>query len=679
MAGLRDVLKWKGGIDPSLIDLHPSLANADRAKHIINSLRDKRYPDGTGFEAALKLLKQHQKLPPDEAYIRVIERHIIPGECEFLLVVCMFKSMSELLAHTSWLTIDTSFKRVWGWQEFEMEVWFPEHECSVVVAHAFTNSKSGEAHLILFERIFDVMKQDTGIEVRFRHIHGEGIDTVTADQHKGQTLGLGKFCQKLCCDRPGYCTYNHTCPLHELSPYEHLAHFYQLCFQHYSTKVHDLCGHVSENIHAAMMSLASAEPLTDLPETLDLIQRQGGKKGNDWLNDKLAAEGFALAGICRQRSLIPVKSWKAAPNTTNGNEQAHRDANRDGKNLINITTQTDIPVCDNCSTDFEQACRAIIKSSQVQKRAMKDTDKKLEATYLKLITLQRNTDRQVTALKRVMEEGKDEEGPRKQLKTAQEGMTHLLLTMKGLEAASSGNIPKPLFTVPDVPSNISGRSHDVQSITPLPLTSSSSGCMATHTVEHQGAVGQSIHHSYPKQHSIPAMKPSQLPYCLPTLLHAPHVPGYPHPMTVPHPVSMRPHAQFASSNCDSNLQVYDIRQQQIMAPVMGYAPSILLNCSLPYHALPPSHPTPHPTFQPPQAHTGHVHTPTSHTQRRPQSLLYPSHSQVPYPVIQQVSQTQPSYTAPQNTYQPSQSYYTSTGIQYTHNVNGQWPYPPSQL
>ncbi|KIJ29181.1 hypothetical protein M422DRAFT_269448 [Sphaerobolus stellatus SS14] len=333
MAGLCDVLQWKGGIDPSLIDLHPSLANADHAKCIINSLRDKRYPDGTGFEAALKLLEQHQKLPPDKAYVRVVERHIIPGEGEFLLVVCMFKSMSELLARTNWPTIDTSFKRVWGWQEFEMEAWFPEYGRSVVVARTFTNSQSGKAHFILFERIFDIMKQDTGIEVRFRHIHGEGIDMVTADQHKGQALGLGKFCQKLCRDRPGYCAYNHTRPLHELSPYEHLARFYRLCFQHYSTKVHDLRGHVSENVCAAMMSLASAEPLADLPGTLDLIRRQGGKKGNDWLNDKLAAEGFALAGICRQRSLIPVESWKAAPNTTNGNEQAHRDANRDGVHL----------------------------------------------------------------------------------------------------------------------------------------------------------------------------------------------------------------------------------------------------------------------------------------------------------------------------------------------------------
>ncbi|KIJ44485.1 hypothetical protein M422DRAFT_252089 [Sphaerobolus stellatus SS14] len=79
-----------------------------------------------------------------------------------------------------------------------------------------------------------------------------------------------------------------------------------------------------------MMSLASAEPLADLPGILDLLRREGRKKGKDWLKDKLVADEFALTGICHQMRLIPVENWKAGPNTTNRNEQAHRDANRDG-------------------------------------------------------------------------------------------------------------------------------------------------------------------------------------------------------------------------------------------------------------------------------------------------------------------------------------------------------------
>ncbi|KIJ30982.1 hypothetical protein M422DRAFT_267397 [Sphaerobolus stellatus SS14] len=138
MTGLREVLKWNGQIDPSLLNLHPSFGNADHTKCLINTLREKRYPNRTGFAAALALLEEHKKLPPDEMYVRFVEQHIIPGEKEFSLVICMFKLMSELLTQTKWPTIDTSFKRIWGWQEFEVEAWFLEHKHSVVVARAFT-------------------------------------------------------------------------------------------------------------------------------------------------------------------------------------------------------------------------------------------------------------------------------------------------------------------------------------------------------------------------------------------------------------------------------------------------------------------------------------------------------------------------------------------------------------
>lgn len=42
---------------------------------------------------------------------------------------------------------------------------------------------------MLFRLIFSVVEQDTGQTVRFRHIHGDGIDTITADGHRGQALG----------------------------------------------------------------------------------------------------------------------------------------------------------------------------------------------------------------------------------------------------------------------------------------------------------------------------------------------------------------------------------------------------------------------------------------------------------------------------------------------------------
>lgn len=53
----------------------------------------------------------------------------------------------------------------------------------------------------------------------------------------------------------------------------------------------------------------------------------------DWLDDKLVKSKFALPGVYWAASKIPLEIWKAAPSTTNGNEQAHRNINRDGINL----------------------------------------------------------------------------------------------------------------------------------------------------------------------------------------------------------------------------------------------------------------------------------------------------------------------------------------------------------
>jgi len=74
----------------------------------------------------------------------------------------------------------------------------------------------------------------------------------------------------------GYCSVDHTKALHELKPYEHLAHIYCLCFQHHTSNVHGLRAHVETHVQAAMMSLSSADPLPDYQGTLEII-RNGGK------------------------------------------------------------------------------------------------------------------------------------------------------------------------------------------------------------------------------------------------------------------------------------------------------------------------------------------------------------------------------------------------------------------
>jgi len=110
-------------------------------------------------------------------------------------------------------TIDTSFKRAQAYEEFEIEAWFPgankyksfttiqsqlislgtPSPLAIVCGCAFVTLTSGCAHLHLLHKIFEIAEEDTGKEVQFSYMHGEGIKTITADTHKGKALGELSF------------------------------------------------------------------------------------------------------------------------------------------------------------------------------------------------------------------------------------------------------------------------------------------------------------------------------------------------------------------------------------------------------------------------------------------------------------------------------------------------------
>lgn len=60
----------------------------------------------------------------------------------------------------------------------------------------FLNRQSAEAHKLLLLAIDDIVFQDTGYHLRFRHLHSEslakpvGIVSWTIDQHRGQAKGF---------------------------------------------------------------------------------------------------------------------------------------------------------------------------------------------------------------------------------------------------------------------------------------------------------------------------------------------------------------------------------------------------------------------------------------------------------------------------------------------------------
>ncbi|KAJ6452183.1 hypothetical protein C8R47DRAFT_998159 [Mycena vitilis] len=336
MAGLRRNLGWTKPFDPPLAALHPSFGNLDHVRRYIDELRQVLFPEGTGFEGAQLLAAQHRELPEEEQYVRCAETYTLEDGKTFYLVICMLRSMSALLMQSKKLSLDTAFKRLNGkWQEFEMETWELDRMKSVIGTRAFTTSQSAEAHLILFTRIFEIAFADTGIPCRFRHIHGDGFELWIMDSHKGQALGdcAGQFCQKLCAELGDvYCPMEPTRLLRLLSPCDHLRRFLRFCTTHNMRNIHKIRAYITPEVRNAMISLSSSQVHPDLEGAFRIIEADG-RKAKAWLKDKRSGSSFALPALYQPLSLIPLEIWKSAPSTTNGNEQAHRNINRDGVNL----------------------------------------------------------------------------------------------------------------------------------------------------------------------------------------------------------------------------------------------------------------------------------------------------------------------------------------------------------
>ncbi|KAL6304684.1 hypothetical protein BKA93DRAFT_732739 [Sparassis latifolia] len=392
VAGLRRVLNWTTTHDPVLSDLHPSFGNQDHVARLIDTLRQEYYPMGTDFEGVRRLAEEHSRLPLADQYVRAVREVTLVGDLRPLrIVVCMFPEMSSLLMDSKRPSIDTSFRRVSGWEEFEIQTWNDETAKSVVCARAFITSQSAAAHLTLFKLIFDIAESDTGRSVHFFHIHGVGIDTVSADAHKGQALGFGQFLQYLCQSLVGMCPIEPERPLKSLGPYEHLKRCFRVCNVHYKRGVWVKRTQLTPTVRQAMLSLLSSDDIPDWDGTLAII-RNGGKVAQAWLTDKEKTP-FAWAAIYRPKSLISRERWLAAPPDTNSNEQGHRDINRDGVQLsllagVEIGSRYDgramsayrlhqheqVSFHDTRSTHAHRSRRAILRAVNIQRRQVDQAD-----------------------------------------------------------------------------------------------------------------------------------------------------------------------------------------------------------------------------------------------------------------------------------------------------------------
>ncbi|KAH9483415.1 hypothetical protein JR316_0002881 [Psilocybe cubensis] len=333
---------------PMLLDLHPSLSNREHLRVYIEKVKNEKYPMGTGWEGLLNF-KSQQDTSSADPYIRFAgELPDLGKVCDedteltteeattpLRVVICMLKINSHRLLNAKYIQSDIGFKRVVGWKEFELGGLDETTGLSVTYCRVFLTRQTADAHRFVLHQIDGIVKQDTGQNLMWRHIHSPvnnasqavGICHLAVDQHAGQAKGYGQY----------FCDIAQQYPLvkdiHEphkniqdLSEYDHVRRILRLCKNHYLRNIQSCA--VPDNVRQKMRSLMCiSHPTWNM--TLREIREQGGKAANDWLHDKERAK-FVWPAICWEFSCIPLDIWKVGDSTSNIIEQLHEDVNREG-------------------------------------------------------------------------------------------------------------------------------------------------------------------------------------------------------------------------------------------------------------------------------------------------------------------------------------------------------------
>ncbi|KAK0494949.1 hypothetical protein EDD18DRAFT_1354944 [Armillaria luteobubalina] len=260
--------------EPTVVHLHPSLANLDHIASYIHTEVKAALPHGTGWDGVAHM----KRIQDEEEWDEVDESNDEEGPLSGSDDDC-FR-----------LICDISFKRVPGWNEFE---------------------------LVSVDRETNQVRQDTGKDIQYWHLHSpsleehQGILHWAADQHGRQAKGLGLHLQDIAREMG-----KERMDLHE--PGRSLYSLGGIA----SCAVPDY--RVKEKMHSL---LCVWHP--DWDGAVAYIEWEGGASGQAWLNNKRDSK-FTLQGMCWKKSFILLSIWQAGDTMTNAVEMSHIDIYREG-------------------------------------------------------------------------------------------------------------------------------------------------------------------------------------------------------------------------------------------------------------------------------------------------------------------------------------------------------------
>jgi len=170
---------------------HPSLNNISKLRYHVAKWQRQQTPFGTDILGVLFEFWRNANL---RAYLVRLEL-LADGQIFF---VAMSKQQANALVKVTGFEMDMSFKGTVGdINEWEIAAYDHKAMMTLTYARIFTNSKTAEAYLHIFDTLAEVIREHTNSYPTWRHIHGEGWAYVLADMDSAQAKGLGMHLNRI--------------------------------------------------------------------------------------------------------------------------------------------------------------------------------------------------------------------------------------------------------------------------------------------------------------------------------------------------------------------------------------------------------------------------------------------------------------------------------------------------
>ncbi|KAJ7850344.1 hypothetical protein B0H13DRAFT_1905751 [Mycena leptocephala] len=289
--------------------LDPALVNPRIKRKLIYDLKTVDNPHGLGVCFLQK--KMQETLPADKRHIQSLT-----SKKGIEVILTMLPFLAGRLHAAKASLHDNTYARVHGqWKEWEVVIWDDKINFRVTIARIYSKHETEEVFGRMWTGLWDTIHRVTGVEVKFKFIHGESLRAVLVDGNKPQANAFGADLVNR--NKP------HLSGIYETEPKRILSNILRTCTFHINQKFASMAKVVPDEEMGRIRRCLYLKTPRELDEFIEWCKKSEHKVVRDWVTDKESIKALFWPSINEFLSSIPKEDWYLTPGNTNLNERTN--------------------------------------------------------------------------------------------------------------------------------------------------------------------------------------------------------------------------------------------------------------------------------------------------------------------------------------------------------------------